>query len=391
MAEQNLNVDEGINKQNSELERIKKELRKIDSIKSDLLESLCHELRTPLASIRGYTELVYKGKMGEVNEKQNKALSIVLKNVDKMLVLIDELSAFSKVQNFTESQNIRKLDVTNVIQEVIAALAGKCIEKKVEINLNHKMPAFINGDYSQVSFVLSHLIDSVIKSKTENQHVDVCFETGVNKVIITIKNIGGDLANENVIKFLNSYSDNDAPMGINPPGISVELSMITEIIKMHRGSICIVDAGTNEAVLKMEFPAFIEMASLEGQAALVSGHKKILIADDDPDCVGLLKTLLESDYNVIVAYSAQDMYKTLAEHKDFGLILLDINMLESDGITICRTLKEKPEYADIPILMISASLQEQKKQKSLEAGAIGFLEKPFEAEKISQLIGAIVK
>jgi len=103
-----------------------------------------------------------------------------------------------------------------------------------------------------------------------------------------------------------------------------------------------------------------------------------------------LSDILENDYNLVVTNSASSMFKALDEHKDFAMILLDINMTDLDGISICRTLKEKPEYSAIPILMVSASMQESKKRMSLEAGAMGFLEKPFEAEVISEFIKSVI-
>ncbi len=378
----------------SEIELIKKEIKKVDHIKNELTENLCHELRTPLSSIRGYTELILKDKMGEISPKQRNALTVVLKNADKLLVLIDELSEFSKIQHYKNSSNIRKIDLINVIQESVAALASKSIEKKVSIDFMQPGRAFyINGDYSQMSYVFSTLINSAIKLNTENSKIGVSVEHTDTDISITVPGTSIVAETSDIKTVLEHFFANEVPSQRQLAGLSMEFAMAAEIIRLHGGSVAVTEDGGLVNALKVRLPLYLEVdISHLNQPAKTSGSgkKKILITDDDADCVNLLSAILENDYNLVVTNSAFSMFKALEEHKDFAMILLDINMVDLDGISICRALKEKPEYSAIPILMVSASMQESKKRMSLEAGAMGFLEKPFEAETISGFIKSVI-
>jgi|GEM_PF-6574280 len=376
---------------NTQLEKIKTEIKKVENIKTELIENLCHELRTPLSSIRGYTELVLKGKMGEVTTKQNSALSVVLKNADKMLVLIDELSDFTKIQNYKNTTNIRKIDVVSVVSEAIAALASKTIEKKISVDFAlSSRPFFISADFSQIAYVFTTVISNVIKAKEENSRFAITYSHTDSDITIVIEN--SKLLSEYPeidIKLENFFSSKNLA---GNSGLNVEFTLIAEIVKLHGGSLKIVQSNDGEQSLVFNFPLYIEkdISYLNLEKNEKGGKRKIIVVDDDSDCISLLSTILESDYNVVVTNSAFSMFKALEIHKDCSLILLDINMVDLDGISICKMLKQNPDYSAIPVLMISASMQEQKKRQSLEAGALGFLEKPFEADKISQFINNII-
>ena len=376
----------------SQISKINTEIKKVENIKTELIENLCHELRTPLSSIRGYTELVLKNRMGEINQKQNNALSIVLKNADKMLVLIDELSDFSKIQNYKSSSNIRKIDVISVVSEAIAALASKSIEKNIAVDFAlASRPFFISADFSQISYVFTTLVNNIIKTHDNGSKFGIVYQHTDNDIAISFA----------PVNILRDYSDLDSRLAAffqtansSESGLNVEFTLIAEIIMLHGGVIKIIkNADGASQTITTAFPLYIEKDISymnDGERVGKGGKRKLIIVDDDSDCIGLLSTILDSDYNVVVTNSAYSMFKALEIHKDCSLILLDINMVDLDGISICKMLKNNPDYAAIPVLMISASMQEQKKRQSLEAGALGFLEKPFEADKISNFIKNIV-
>lgn len=376
----------------SQIDKINTEIKKVENIKTELIENLCHELRTPLASIRGYTELVLKNKMGEINQKQNNALSVVLKNADKMLVLIDELSDFSKVQHYKNSSNIRKIDVIGVVSEAVAALATKSIEKNISIDFSlAARPFFISADFSQISYVFTTLVNEIIKNQDKNSRFGITYSHTDNDITINFSPVTILRENDGLDARLASFfqTTNAAESGLN-----VEFTLIGEIVMLH-GGVVKIERNSDGATqtITVNLPLYVEKDISymnEGERVKKGGKRKLIIVDDDADCIGLLSTILDSDYNVVVTNSAYSMFKALEIHKDCSLILLDINMVDLDGISICKMLKNNPDYAAIPVLMISASMQEQKKRQSLEAGALGFLEKPFEADKISSFIKNIV-
>ncbi|MFH1387031.1 MAG: response regulator [bacterium] len=115
--------------------------------------------------------------------------------------------------------------------------------------------------------------------------------------------------------------------------------------------------------------------------------KKILVVDDEPELVVLTKARLEaSGYEVITAADGEAGLKKAHEEKP-DLIILDLMLPKMDGYQICRLLKFDANYSHIPIIMLTARLQDEDKKMGLEVGANAFFTKPFD----NQLILAKVK
>lgn len=114
--------------------------------------------------------------------------------------------------------------------------------------------------------------------------------------------------------------------------------------------------------------------------------KKILIADDEEDVKVVVQLFLESKgYEILTAYDGLDAVEKIQSEKP-DLVLLDIMMPLIDGFEVCKKIKDIPELADIPIIMMSASSHAESKQRGIEVGAIDYLVKPFSPEELGKLI-----
>lgn len=119
--------------------------------------------------------------------------------------------------------------------------------------------------------------------------------------------------------------------------------------------------------------------------------KRILIIEDEPYMVELLKTRLEANnYEVIVAYDGMEGWrKARNEYPD--LILLDIMLPGMDGFKICKLLKHDVRYRNVPIIMLTARANKEDMMMGKEAGADAYIAKPFDSklliQKIEELLG----
>ena len=122
----------------------------------------------------------------------------------------------------------------------------------------------------------------------------------------------------------------------------------------------------------------------------MSGKKKILVVDDEPDVLEFLERVLgRSGYRVVTAANGTEgLIRAQVERPD--LILLDILMEKMDGWETLRLLKLDDESRDVPVVIVSALTEPKDKIRALQEGAVDYITKPFEVEESLAKIAAIL-
>lgn len=121
----------------------------------------------------------------------------------------------------------------------------------------------------------------------------------------------------------------------------------------------------------------------------MSESTEILIVDDDPDIVEILTEFLEEkDYQVRAAFDGTQMFQALKQGGSPELIILDVMLPDTDGLTLCKKLRE---FYDKPILMLSAAAAESDRVVGLELGADDYLPKPFSLSELHARIIALLR
>ena len=115
--------------------------------------------------------------------------------------------------------------------------------------------------------------------------------------------------------------------------------------------------------------------------------KKILVIDDEPHIVDLIKLTLQNEYEIIEAYTSREaMSKLKSENPD--LILMDIMMPGEEGYQLCERIRKSKKNQDIPIIFVSAKNQHEDKMRSIDVGADDYLTKPFEPVELEKKVKA---
>ena len=123
----------------------------------------------------------------------------------------------------------------------------------------------------------------------------------------------------------------------------------------------------------------------------VKMKKRILIVDDEPDLVRVVKDVLETEgYVVSSASNANETFKKLKDTK-YDLLILDIKLPGMNGIDICKTLKNDDRLSDIPIIMLSTKDEDSDKILGLEVGADDYITKPFNTGELVARVKAVLR
>ena len=116
----------------------------------------------------------------------------------------------------------------------------------------------------------------------------------------------------------------------------------------------------------------------------------ILAVDDSTVMQGLIKQALGKEYRVLVADNAVDAL-SMIYHEPVVLLLLDVSMPGIDGLELCRTVRSLPQYERLPIIMLTARDGAFDKVQGRLAGATEYLIKPFDSDKLHEVIARFIK
>jgi len=117
----------------------------------------------------------------------------------------------------------------------------------------------------------------------------------------------------------------------------------------------------------------------------------ILAVDDSASMRQMVSfTLKSAGYNVVEAVDGQDAWEK-AEGRSFDLVLTDQNMPRMDGIGLTRKLRESPQFKTTPILILTTESSDQMKMEGRAAGATGWLVKPFDPNKLIEVIKKVIR
>jgi len=118
--------------------------------------------------------------------------------------------------------------------------------------------------------------------------------------------------------------------------------------------------------------------------------KSILAVDDSASIRQMVSfTLKSSGYEVVEAVDGMDGLEK-AKGKSFNLILTDQNMPRMDGLTLIKSLRGLPQYKTVPILMLTTESSDAMKQQGRAAGATGWLVKPFDPQKLVEVVKKVI-
>jgi two-component system cell cycle response regulator len=136
-----------------------------------------------------------------------------------------------------------------------------------------------------------------------------------------------------------------------------------------------------------------DVAAANGHPARDTGKARVLLVDDNPNNLRVLRSILGSEeYDIIAVDSGQAALDLVGVNPTFNLILLDVAMPDLNGIEVCRRLKSDPHTEHIPILLISAlKPHDATVREGLEAGADAYLGKPVDAAALRAWVRATLR
>ena len=364
-----------------------------DIAKTEFVSTVSHELRTPLTSIKGYTDLLMAGAVGPLAEGQAQFMNIIRNNADRLTALINDLLDISRIESGRIKLEIAPLNIQDVVQEVAQSMRGTIEGKGLafRVEVPETLPQ-VQGDRDRLIQVLTNLVGNAGHYTPEGEVAIVVSEMpGALRVDVSDTGIG--IGPEDQSKIWDRFFRADHPVVEQAGGTGLGLSIVKMFVEMHGGRIWVESESGVGSTFTFILPTIdaktlvVTEAEAEVVAPTVVGRKTILVVEDEPDIVRLIRHQLETHgYGVITAALGEEaLTKANAEQPD--LITLDILLPDRDGFDVLQELKANPNTADIPVLILSIV---QDEESGLRLGAVGYLTKPIDEQRLINSVQTIL-
>ena len=409
-----------------EEERKKAEaLAEIDKAKTVFFSNISHEFRTPLTLMLSPLEELLNQQNSHFSESEKNNIETSHRNAMRLLKLVNTLLDFSSIEAGRQQAVFSLVDIVPLTKNLAANF--RSVIEKAGLQLIVQADSFIQPVYVDQQMwekIIFNLLSNAFKYTLKGK-ITIELTAEIDYAVLKIIDTGIGIPEDELPKMFERFHRVQHVSGRTFEGTGIGLSLIKELVHMHKGVIEVeskVNVGSTftvkipfgkehiktsqisqsenmsdqissnmyvdeiEGILKAEK----NLTSKLSNEKIGSDVPIILVVDDNTDMREHIRSVLSTNFNVITANNGLDALHKLKETIP-ALVLSDIMMPVMDGIGLLREIKNNQATSSIPVILLTARAGEESKIEGLETGADDYLVKPFSAKELLARIQAQIK
>lgn len=367
------------------------------------LINISHELRTPLTLIYSpIKNLIQKNDLSPELSQRLKKIYLQVKNMKDLidLTLNARKSEVDTTAIILESININQW-LKDLCEEFSLELEIRNIELKLELDTKNIVSLV---DVNKCRIIISNIIMNAIKYGGDNNIIIVGtkFYDRSLRIFVEDRGPGINIEHKSEIfsRFYREYKDND--------GYGIGLSYVKTLVEQHNGIIDVYNNELGGATFYIELP--LEYNNIEKkvkddiinsyhddvkfdmkrEVILENSRYSILLVDDEKEILNLLTEELSDDFrNVYRANNGEEALKLVCE-KMPDIVVSDVMMPEMDGYELCSSIKNDIEISHIPVILLTARVDENSINVGYKCGADNYISKPFDVDSLKSIINGVI-
>ena len=412
-------------------------LMELDRFKTRFFANISHEFRTPLTMIIGPLENALSGFYGEIEDGLQRQISIMLRNAQRLLRLINQLLDLSKLEAGKMELQTSERNITPFLENILLSCTPMAENKNIALNFECDTPeirAYYEPD--KMEKVFFNLLSNALKFTPKGGSIlmSILKETGSKNfqegaAEIKLRDTGKGIPPEDLPYIFDRFHQVSGSNNLDQEGTGIGLALVRELILLHKGEISVeselgkgteftiklplgnahltedqikepelAQQGFNTATVLSELASesidFDHEESVEkslnssGQHAF--SQSLILVVDDNNDILEYVGGILSNSYLIEVAFDGVDGFEKAQLLKP-DLILSDLMMPRLDGNQLCKKVKDDPELNHIPFILMTARATNELKIEGLKMGADDYIAKPFNARELLARISNLLQ
>ena len=382
--------------------RARADAERVSFMKDEFLATLSHELRTPLNAIIGWAQLL---RAKEHPDKEvGEGLSVIDRNARVQAQLIEDLLDMSRIVSGKVRLDNQSVDIQDVARAAVASVRHLAEGKELNLDLHVDPRAgSVWGDPNRLQQCFWNLLSNAIKFTPKGGRVTARLARTNGNVEFTVVDNGHGIDPAFLPHIFERFRQADSSTTRYHGGLGLGLSIVKSLIDLQGGwvrassdgpgcgatfliglpTLAASGLGTVEGDQSAQSAPVIDSTSLEGLV--------VLVIDDEPDALDLLKRVLSrSGARVLAAPSARAGLEILQREKP-DILLSDIGMPDQDGYTLIRQVRSlKPKQGGrIPAAAVSAFARPEDRTQALRAGYQMHVAKPVDPTELTAVVASL--
>ena len=345
--------------------------------KSRFLTGMSHEMRSPLNTILGYSQLLMRD--GSLGADQRNSVDSILRSGEHLGGLVDGLLELSRIEHGRvriESRAVNLPDFLSQVERMFRPLAeGKGLH--FQFKVEGVLPAWVNVDAKRLRQILINLLSNAVKF-TESGSVTLSVRHAREIGHIEVIDTGVGIPQADTERIFRPF-ERLRPGGVEGTGLGLTITQL--LVGLLGGEIKVhSEPGQGSRFqLSVYLPVVHRPSDKPSEEGEISGYdgvrRRVLVVDDEAAHRAVLSQLLTSiGFDVVQAASGAQGLATLEAHA-VDLVLLDVNLPDQTGWEVCQAIRQRPGPR-IAVLMVSGSVGETNEAQRQAVGADGFVPKP---------------
>ena len=228
-------------------------VRKLETIRTEFVSNVTHELKTPLTSIKGFVETLRSGAVNDP-ETIGRFLEIIDIEAERLTMLINDILQLSEIENNVSDTNLSLCDMTDIIQEVISILRVSAEKKGITVSMEASPGIKIHANRDRIKQMLINLADNAIKYNKENGTIKIRASKNDGILIVSVEDTGIGIDPIHYSRVFERFYRVDKGRSRNMGGTGLGLSIVKHIVNLYNGDISITSKPGKGTIFTVHLP-----------------------------------------------------------------------------------------------------------------------------------------